>query len=109
MSNHLLVGTADKTDRFLQLAQVPFLLIDDGTIAEYGHMYELELKVPQLPKNIIKADGPERIEQEWWIQEGAHRDYFAVEDEEGCRYWLFREGHYDEQGNVRWWLHGIFA
>ena len=59
--------------------------------------------------NIIKADGPERIEQEWWIQEGEHRDYFAVEDEEGCRYWLFREGHYDEQGNVRWWLHGIFA
>jgi protein ImuB len=59
--------------------------------------------------NIIKADGPERIEQEWWIQEGEHRDYFAVEDEEGSRYWLFREGHYDDQGNARWWLHGIFA
>ena len=44
---------------------------------------------------IIKADGPERIEQEWWMQEGQHRDYYCVEDEEGQRYWLFRSGHYD--------------
>ena len=34
-----------------------FLLIEDGIIAEYGAMYELELKVPQLPKNIIDAEG----------------------------------------------------
>ncbi|WP_018616610.1 Y-family DNA polymerase [Segetibacter koreensis] len=56
---------------------------------------------------IIKADGPERIEQEWWIQEGQHRDYYAVEDEEGCRYWLFRSGHYDEE--YKWFIHGFFA
>ena len=41
---------------------------------------------------IIKADGPERIEQEWWLQQGQHRDYYRVEDEEGYRYWLFRLG-----------------
>jgi protein ImuB len=58
---------------------------------------------------IIKADGPERIEQEWWIQDGEHRDYYAVEDEEGCRYWLFRSGHYDEQKKPKWYLHGFFA
>jgi protein ImuB len=57
---------------------------------------------------INKADGPERIEQEWWIQEGEHRDYYAVEDEEGCRYWLFRSGHYDEEKKVQWFLHGVF-
>jgi len=34
-----------------------FLLIEDGIIAEYGAMFELELKVPQLPKNIIDAGG----------------------------------------------------
>lgn len=34
-----------------------FLLIEDGIIAEYGAMYELELKVPHLPKNIIDAAG----------------------------------------------------
>ncbi len=56
---------------------------------------------------IKKADGPERIEQEWWIQEGQHRDYYCVEDEEGCRYWLFRLGHYDE--DYQWFLHGFFA
>jgi len=44
------------------LAELPFienafLLIEDGIIAEYGNMYELELKVPQLPKHIVKADG----------------------------------------------------
>lgn len=56
---------------------------------------------------IKKADGPERIEQEWWLQEGQHRDYYAVEDEEGNRYWLFRSGHYDE--GHEWFIHGFFA
>jgi protein ImuB len=56
---------------------------------------------------IRKADGPERIEQEWWIQDGQHRDYYSVEDEEGCRYWLFRLGHYDE--DYQWFIHGFFA
>jgi protein ImuB len=62
----------------------------------------------QLHK-ILKADGPERIEQEWWIQDGEHRDYYAVEDEEGKRYWLFRAGHYDETKSPKWFLHGFFA
>jgi protein ImuB len=52
---------------------------------------------------IRKADGPERIEQPWWIQDGQHRDYFYVEDEDGSRYWLFRLGHY-QVGT--WFLHG---
>ena len=52
--NQLLRGAA--------LAELPviedaFVLIEDGIIADYGHMYELELKVPQLPKHIIDADG----------------------------------------------------
>jgi protein ImuB len=58
---------------------------------------------------IIKADGPERIEQEWWLQTGQHRDYYTVEDEEGCRYWLFRSGHYDANRTWSWWLHGFFS
>lgn len=52
--NQLLRGKA--------LAELPciddaFLLIEDDVIALYGHMYELELKVPQLPKHIIDATG----------------------------------------------------
>lgn len=57
---------------------------------------------------IVRADGPERIEQEWWLQQGQHRDYYRVEDEEGNRYWLFRLGHYDDT-LYRWFLHGYFA
>ena len=58
--------------------------------------------------NIVRADGPERIEQEWWLQQGQHRDYYRVEDEEGKRYWIFRLGHYEE-GNSQWFIHGFFA
>lgn len=60
------------------------------------------------PYRIVKADGPERIEQEWWMQEGLHRDYYAVEDESGARYWLFRSGHFDELQSA-WYLHGFFT
>ncbi|WP_207510962.1 Y-family DNA polymerase [Longitalea luteola] len=62
----------------------------------------------QLHK-IVKADGPERIEQEWWITEGEHRDYYCVEDEKGQRFWLFRAGHYEADKTVGWFLHGFFA
>ena len=58
---------------------------------------------------IIKADGPERIEQEWWLQEGQHRDYYCVEDQEGFRYWLFRSGHYHVAKSYQWFIHGFFA
>ncbi|WHZ09083.1 MAG: DNA polymerase-like protein [Cytophagales bacterium] len=57
---------------------------------------------------IVHADGPERIEQEWWLQQGQHRDYYRVEDEEGNRYWLFRLGHYHDK-SYKWFLHGFFA
>ena len=59
-----LINTREETTllRGAALANLPsienaFLLIEDGIITDYGHMYELELKVPQLPKYIINADG----------------------------------------------------
>ncbi|MCD0488874.1 DNA polymerase Y family protein [Pedobacter sp. MC2016-14] len=58
---------------------------------------------------IKKADGPERIEREWWLDSGAHRDYYSVEDEEGKRYWLFRLGHYTGDKSQNWFIHGYFA
>lgn len=57
---------------------------------------------------IVRADGPERIEQEWWLQQGQHRDYYRVEDHEGKRYWLFRLGHYHDK-TFQWFIHGFFA
>ena len=58
---------------------------------------------------ITKADGPERIEREWWLDDGPHRDYYTVEDETGQRYWLFRSGHYTEEQIPQWFIHGFFA
>ena len=59
-----LIGTREETTllRGAALADLPFIenafvLIEDGIIAEYGAMYELELKVPHLPKIIIEAAG----------------------------------------------------
>lgn len=58
---------------------------------------------------IKKADGPERIEREWWLEPGEHRDYYIAEDQDGKRYWLFRSGHYDGTQAGHWYLHGFFA
>ena len=58
---------------------------------------------------VIKADGPERIEREWWVDSGEHRDYYCVEDELGQRYWLFRSGHYSSKETYHWFIHGFFA
>jgi protein ImuB len=58
--------------------------------------------------SIKKADGPERLERAWWLEEGEHRDYYTVEDEKGNRYWLFRSGHYAAE-NSAWFIHGFFA
>jgi protein ImuB len=57
---------------------------------------------------VKKADGPERIEREWWLEEGPHRDYYCVEDQDGARYWLFRSGHYTGDRTQQWFLHGYF-
>ncbi|MBN9076297.1 MAG: DNA polymerase Y family protein [Rhizobiales bacterium] len=61
---------------------------------------------------VAASEGPERIAPEWWRADGSEgtRDYFRVEDEEGRRFWLYRQGLYGElpQG-PRWFMHGIFA
>ena len=62
---------------------------------------------------VRRADGPERIFGEWWRRDGemrAVRDYWAVEDERGDRFWLYRSGDgvAPETGNLAWFMHGIF-
>jgi protein ImuB len=105
-----------KTDRPrpLQLLSRPEPIEVTAPIPDYPPM---NFRYKEKLHKIIKADGPERIEQEWWIQEGQHRDYYYVEDETGCRYWLFRSGHYcpplgPSTEGVRggqWFIHGFFA
>lgn len=91
--------------RPLQLLKVPERIDVTAPIPDYPPMlFRYKGKVI----NIAKADGPERIEQEWWLQQGEHRDYYRVEDEAGNRYWLFRLGHYNEKV-YQWFIHGFFA
>jgi len=65
---------------------------------------------------VAGAQGPERIGAEWWRHSNGHRspeptrDYYLVEDVDGHRFWLFREGLYErETASARWFVHGLFA
>ena len=92
--------------RPLQLLSKPELIDVTAPVPDYPPML---FRYKGILHRIIKADGPERIEQEWWLQEGQHRDYYVVEDEAGQRYWLFRSGHYDVAKSYQWFMHGFFA
>ncbi|OJV12352.1 MAG: nucleotidyltransferase [Dyadobacter sp. 50-39] len=83
---------------------------------------EVTAPVPDYPPTVFrykgkvhyikKSEGPERIEQEWWLQEGLHRDYYTLEDQDGRRYWIFRLGPYSEEVEEalpEWFIHGFFA
>jgi protein ImuB len=79
---------------------------------------------------VARAEGPERIAPEWWRDDRpAHkraaqnlaastRDYFRIEDREGRRFWLYRDGLYGGEadhgadcgaGGPCWYVHGLFA
>jgi protein ImuB len=92
--------------RPLHLLSVPEPIIVTAIVPDYPPM---NFRYKGKLHKIINADGPERIEQEWWLQDGQHRDYYYVEDEEGYRYWLFRSGHYDAEKTYKWFIHGFFA
>ncbi|HLO82990.1 MAG TPA: DNA polymerase Y family protein [Chitinophagaceae bacterium] len=101
-------STAWRTDqsRPLHLLSPPEQIEVTAPIPDYPPMmFRYKGKIHKIKK----ADGPERIEQEWWVARGRHRDYYHVEDEEGKRYWLFRSGHYDETRSHKWFIHGFFA
>lgn len=67
----------------------------------------------RVSHRVARADGPERIAPEWWKggeENRFTRDYYRIEDMEGRRFWLFREGLYDRDGDrPRWFMHGLFA
>ncbi len=66
------------------------------------------------PYRVRRADGPERIAEEWWAEDSsaavdALRDYYRVEDSAGRRFWLFRAGLPGGDPPPRWFVHGVFA
>jgi protein ImuB len=63
--------------------------------------------------DIARVEGPERISPEWWRERSSTRlrDYYRVEDEDGRRYWIYREGLFGDGrgGAPGWYLHGLFG
>lgn len=93
------VRLMDPPERIDVLAEVP-----DGPPVRF--------RLRRVLHAVVKAEGPERIAPEWWrAPEGTPtRDYFRVEDAEGRRFWLFRDGLYGrETDRPHWYLHGVFA
>lgn len=68
-----------------------------------------------LVRRVRRAEGPERIAEEWWkgpidaASPSRLRDYYRIEDQEGGRYWVFRAGLHEPGQPARWWLHGLFG
>ncbi len=93
------------------------------TLFEHPQWIEVMAEVPDSPPlrfrwrrvlhEVARAEGPERIAPEWWREASpapAIRDYYRVEDANGHRFWIFREGLYeDSNARPRWFLHGLFA
>jgi len=63
--------------------------------------------------DIARVEGPERIAPEWWRQPSSSRlrDYYRVEDADGRRYWIYREGLIGDGrgGAPNWFIHGLFG
>ncbi len=96
--------------RPLTLFEPPQLI---ETLAEVPDGPPLRFRWRRVLHEAARAEGPERIAPEWW-RAGAHapatRDYYRVEDARGHRFWIFREGFYeDTTQRPRWFLHGLFA
>lgn len=64
---------------------------------------------------VVCAQGPERLSPAWWQSIGQHkaentRDYFRVEDDNGHRFWVYRDALYSEAVTPPvWYMHGFFA
>ncbi len=67
----------------------------------------------RVTRKLVRSQGPERIAPEWWhLTSGERpRDYYHVEDAQGRRYWLYRDGLYGEDDGEppKWFVHGLSA
>lgn len=57
-------------------------------------------------REVARAEGPERIAGDWLRSEPT-RDFYRVEDKQGRRYWLCREGFYGGDAAPRWFVAGL--
>ena len=88
-------------------------------IAEVPEGAPLRFRWRRVAYRIVRSDGPERIAAEWWhadrsagapTDSGHTRDYFRLEDHNGKRFWVYRDGLYGRETDApRWYMHGVFA
>ncbi|WP_246188560.1 DNA polymerase Y family protein [Nitratireductor arenosus] len=103
-------GPAGMTERPIRLFSHPEPV--DVVAAEVPEGPPLRFRWRRAVHRVARAEGPERIAAEWWRdpQDMPTRDYFRVEDDDGRRYWLFRQGFYGTAETMpRWFMHGVFA
>ncbi|WP_341850280.1 DNA polymerase Y family protein [Neorhizobium sp. CSC1952] len=100
---------APRTDRPLRLFRHPEPI--DAFAAAVPDGPPERFRWRHIVHQVIRAEGPERISPEWWVdpEDAPERDYFRLESEIGRRFWVFREGHYDGKTPPNWHIHGIFA
>ncbi|HUZ67721.1 MAG TPA: DNA polymerase Y family protein [Beijerinckiaceae bacterium] len=81
------------------------------TIAAVPDGPPLRFRWRRLMHEVAAVEGPERIAPEWWKgEESLTRDYFRIEDTNGRRFWLYRQGLYGtETTQPRWFMHGLFG
>jgi protein ImuB len=102
-------GENDPPRRPLRLLEKPEAIEDVMALAPDSPPKRFKWR--HIRHSIARAEGPERIAMEWWRhqEQMPTRDYFRVEDEEGRRFWLYREGLYAETREPKWFVHGVFA
>jgi protein ImuB len=84
-----------------QPVETPMALAPDGPLIRF--------RWRRMQHEVVRAEGPERIADEWWRREEPTRDYYRIEDRQGRRLWLFRQGLYGDDRPPRWFIHGLFA
>jgi len=84
----------------------------DAIATELPEGAPASFKWRKITYQVARAEGPERIAGEWWIdgEDALTRDYFRIEDSDGRRFWLFRDGLYGQTAaSPQWFMHGIFG
>lgn len=93
--------------RPLQMFDPPQLV---ETLAEVPDGSPLRFRWRRVLHEVVRSEGPERIAGEWWrAPDQKTRDYYRVEDRDGRRFWLFRQGLFTDEDAPRWFIHGLFA
>lgn len=98
-----------RSDRPLRLLRNPepveafAALVPDGPPQQFRWRHVMHI--------VTRAEGPERIAPEWWLddEKAKERDYFRLESGSGRLFWVFRLGRYGDNPPPTWRIHGVFA